>query len=95
MNKSIGTSANFMDVTGTELSGIIIMIFTSIIKGRVEDELYVIMANKKYHTVRTIIRSHQLFSKFSKIDIPDNAGDLHYHFSYQKLREMFGYIARG
>ena len=91
MNKSIGTSANFMDVTGTELSGIIIMMFTSIIKGRVEDELYVIMTNKKYHTVRTIIRSHQLYSKFSKIDIPDNVGDLHHHFSYQKLREMFGY----
>ena len=91
MNKSIGTSVNFLDVTGTELSGIMIMIFTSTRKGRLEDELYVIMANKKYHTVRTIKSSKQLFSKFSEIDIPDNGGDLHHHFSYQKLREMFGY----
>ena len=91
MNKSIGTSVNFMDITGTELSGIMIMIFTSSRKGQVDDELYVIVANKKYHTVRTVKSSHQLFSKFSETDLPDNGGDLHYHFSYQKLREMFGY----
>jgi len=91
MNKSIGASVNFTDITGTELYGIMIMIFTSSRKGQVDDELYVIVANKKYHTVRTVKSSHQLFSKFSETELPDNGGDLHHHFSYQKLREMFGY----
>jgi hypothetical protein len=49
MNKSIGTSVNFIDITGVELSGIMVMIFTSSRNGRVEDELFVILANKKYH----------------------------------------------